>query len=111
MATSIRAKHHARQTETPTWPRSASRLVSASDEDAFAALEPFIEGEAHCIPFRELGQRIGQTEAGARVTVFRLRQRFRELLTQAVRQTVETPGEVDEELAWVMGVLSEGQRA
>ena len=91
--------------------REKVRAGFAGREDAYAALEPFIEGEAHCVPFRELGQRIGQTEAGARVTVFRLRQRFRELLTQAVRQTVETPGEVDEELAWVMGVLSEGQRA
>ena len=63
------------------------------------------------MPFRELGEKLGQSESGARVTVHRLRQRFRELLTEVVRQTVETPGEVEEELAWVLGVLRERQGA
>jgi hypothetical protein len=40
------------------------------------------------------------------VTIFRLRQRFRELLTEAVRLTVATPDEVPEEMAWVQATLA-----
>ena len=85
--------------------REKVRASFAGRETAYAELEPFLEGDENSIPFRELGARLGQSESGARVTVFRLRQRFRELLTEAVRQTVETPGEVEEELAWLLGVL------
>jgi DNA-directed RNA polymerase specialized sigma24 family protein len=80
-------------------------------EETYAALEPFIEGDETCAPFRELGTLLGQTEAGARVTVFRLRQRFREMLTEAVRQTVDSPDEVQDELAWVQSILGERRRA
>lgn len=74
-------------------------------EEAYAHLAPFIEGDAVDMPYRQLAAKLGRTESGARVAVHRLRQRFRELLTAAVRQTVESPGEVDEELAWVLSVL------
>ena len=87
--------------------REKVRAGFAGRETAYVALAPFIEGEESGIPFRQLGERLGQSESGARVTVFRLRQRFRELLTEAVRQTVETPAELEEELAWVLGVLRE----
>ncbi len=40
---------------------------------------------------------------------FRLRQRLRDLLTDAVRQMVETPGEVAEELVWGAGHAGQGQ--
>lgn len=80
----------------------------SGSEEAYAQLGPFIEGETAEMPYRELAGKLGQTESGARVMVHRLRQRFRELLTEAVRQTVEEPGEVEDELAWVLGVLRVG---
>ncbi len=87
--------------------REKVRAGFVGREGTYALLEPFIEGDDKAVPYRELGEKLGQSESGARVTVHRLRQRFRELLTEAVRQTVETPGEVEEELAWVLGVLRE----
>lgn len=88
--------------------RKKMRAGYAGREDVYAELEPFIEGEETCAPFRELGTKLGQTESGARVTVFRLRQRFREMFVDAVRQTVESPDELPDEMAWVQSVL--GQR-
>jgi RNA polymerase sigma-70 factor (ECF subfamily) len=90
--------------------REKLRAGFAGREETYAVLEPFIEGEESCAPFRELGALLGQSEAGARVTVFRLRQRFREMFIEAVRQTVESPGELQEEMAWVQSVLSAGRR-
>jgi RNA polymerase sigma factor (sigma-70 family) len=88
--------------------REKMRAGFKGRESIYAVLEPLIEGEETGIAFRELAERLGQSESGARVTVFRLRQRFRELLTAAVRQTVETPAEVEEEMEWVLGTLREG---
>jgi RNA polymerase sigma-70 factor (ECF subfamily) len=82
-------------------------FAGAGDAEKYAVLAPFIEGEAVPVSFRELGGLLGQTESGARVTVFRLRLRFRELLTEAVRQTVESPGEAAGELDWVLAILRE----
>lgn len=80
----------------------------AGGAEVYGSLAPFIEGDMTEMPYRELAAKLGQTESGARVLVHRLRQRFRELLTEAVRQTVESPGEVEDELAWVLTVLREG---
>jgi DNA-directed RNA polymerase specialized sigma24 family protein len=91
--------------------RQKLRAGYAGREQAYAALEPFIEGEDTCAPFRELGTLLGQSESGARVTVFRLRQRFREMLIDAVRETVASPDEMQDELAWVQRVLGERRGA
>jgi len=85
--------------------RQKMRAAFSGSDEAWAQLAPFIEGDTADMPYRELAAKLSQTESGARVMVHRLRQRFRELLTDAVRQTVESPCEVDDELAWVLGVL------
>jgi RNA polymerase sigma-70 factor (ECF subfamily) len=86
--------------------RAAMRAGFAEREALYTVLEPVIEGEETRLPFCELASLLGQSESGARVTIFRLRQRFRELLTEAVRLTVTTPDEVPEELEWVQATLA-----
>ena len=88
--------------------RTRVREGFSGSPENYALLAPFIEGETTDMPYRELGGRLGQSEAGTRVMVHRLRQRFRELLTEAVRQTVESPDEVEDELSWVLSVLKGG---
>lgn len=57
-------------------------------------------------PRIEIAVKIGSSEASARILVFRLREKFRELLREEIAQTVLTPEEVDAELAWLQGVLA-----
>jgi RNA polymerase sigma-70 factor (ECF subfamily) len=46
------------------------------------------------------------SEGAIRVAVHRLRQRYGELLSSEIAQTVERPDDVQEEIRYLLGVLS-----
>jgi len=46
------------------------------------------------------------SETAVKVTVHRLRQRYRELLREEVAHTVERPEEIDEEMRYLFEVVS-----
>ncbi len=56
-----------------------------------------------------VGQRLGMTEGAVRVALHRLRKRYGELLRTEVAQTVTTPTEGDEELKYLLEVVSSGE--
>jgi RNA polymerase sigma-70 factor (ECF subfamily) len=49
---------------------------------------------------------LGLTEGGVKAAVFRLRQRYRELVREEVANTVESPDEVDGEIRYLISVIS-----
>jgi hypothetical protein len=53
---------------------------------------------AKSFPSERAAGELGMTEGGAKMTVTRMRQRYRQLLRGKVAQTVTHPGEIDEEL-------------
>lgn len=57
------------------------------------------------LTYAELGKELNLSEGGAKTEVFRLRQFFRENLRAQVARTVETPHEIDEELAHLRASL------
>ena len=70
----------------------------------FEALKPLLLHEEDAKSQRELGWELGMSLAAVKVAVFRLRQRFRELLEKEIAQTMEETGEISAEVAWLMGV-------
>ena len=56
--------------------------------------------------YAELAAEMGTTEAAIKMTVYRLRQRFRELFREEVAQTVTTPADVDEEIRYLLSSVS-----
>lgn len=70
----------------------------------FEALYPCLEGDDRP-HYADLAGRLGMSEGAVRVAVFRLRQRYRELLRAVVAQTVADPLEVDEELRYLLRAL------
>ena len=72
--------------------------------ELFEALYPALEGDDRP-HYATLAGLLGMTEGAVRVAVYRLRQRYRELLRAVVAQTVADPLEVDEELRHMMRVL------
>lgn len=54
----------------------------------------------------EVAARHGFSENAARIAAFRLRQRYQELVTDEVRQTVATTEEVEDELRYLLQVIS-----
>ena len=66
-------------------------------ERHFQLFKPFLsggDGEA----YRAAGAQVGLAEGAVRVLVHRLRRRYRQLLREQLRQTVDGPEQVDEEI-------------
>jgi RNA polymerase sigma-70 factor (ECF subfamily) len=88
--------------------RARTRLRESYGAKAtlYTALEPFLMSEDGRARYRAAAEQHGISESTARVQVFRLRQRFGELLEEEVAQTVETTEEATEEMVWLRGMLA-----
>jgi RNA polymerase sigma factor (sigma-70 family) len=75
-------------------------------EGAFQQLKEYLTAERNEIPYPEAARALGTSEGAARVAVHRLRKRFRELFREAIADTVADPGQVDEEVRYIISVLS-----
>jgi len=74
--------------------------------EQFAALRPVLVGEPSAEGYASLAQRFGVSENTVKSWVHRLRIRYREILREAVAQTVADPEEVQDELRFLARVLS-----
>ena len=54
----------------------------------------------------EIAVRLQMTEGTLRVTIHRLRQRYRQLLRAEIANTVATPQEIDDEIRHLFSALS-----
>jgi RNA polymerase sigma-70 factor (ECF subfamily) len=72
----------------------------------FDALRFALTGSRSDVPYAELAGRLKTSEGAVRVAVHRLRQRYRELLRQAIADTVSSPEEVEEELRHLLQAVS-----
>ena len=62
--------------------------------------------EREDVSYRELARTLGVAETSVKRLLHQLRVRYRELLREEVAQTVENPGEIDEELRYLCAALS-----
>ena len=72
----------------------------------FSRLKEYLTSEGGAIPYAQIARESGVTEGAARVAVHRLRKRFREAFRAAVADTVSGAEEVEEEMRYVVEVLS-----
>jgi RNA polymerase sigma-70 factor (ECF subfamily) len=72
----------------------------------FREFLPHLWGDATSVPYAELCARFDLTPVNLRVSFHRLRQRYRELLRRAVAETVISETEVEEEIRFLMRVVS-----
>jgi RNA polymerase sigma-70 factor (ECF subfamily) len=78
----------------------------AGKEKHFAVLRVALTGERSAVPYAELGRQLNTTEAAVKMAVHRLRQRYRELLREAIADTVSGPEEVADELRYLLQILA-----
>jgi RNA polymerase sigma factor (sigma-70 family) len=76
------------------------------ESEQFDRLKGFLIGDEARIPYRQLANDLGTTEGGLKVTIHRLRQRFRELLRAEIANTISDPEEVREEIRYLMAVVT-----
>ena len=71
----------------------------------FEQLHPFLQGDADGLTYADAARNLGTTEGTIRVTVSRMRQRYRELLRSVLATTLDSPHEVDDELEHLRAAL------
>lgn len=72
----------------------------------FDSLKEFLAADRGAIPYASIAGMLQTTEGAARVAVHRLRKRFREVFRETIADTVSAPAEIDEEVRYVVSVLS-----
>ena len=80
--------------------------TAAGKGELFEQLKFCLTGERSSIAYAELAASLHLSESAVKVTVHRLRQRYRELLRAEVANTVATEAEVEEELRYLFRVLA-----
>ena len=89
--------------------RTLARLENewreAGKEDQFQILKGFLTGARVAYP--ELATRLGMSEGAVRVTVHRLRNRYRDLLRAEIAQTVAAADDAEDELRQLFAALGE----
>ncbi len=82
------------------------REVQRGSGEEFDRLKGFLTGENVGIRYREVGQELGISEEAVKVRVHRMRKRFGQILRNQIVETVVDPEEVDEEIGYLLGLLS-----
>jgi RNA polymerase sigma factor (sigma-70 family) len=75
-------------------------------DKAFERLKGSLLAEETGLSYAELGAQLGMKEDAVKQAVHRMRRRYRELFREEIAQTVGGPGEVEDELKHLFGVLS-----
>jgi RNA polymerase sigma-70 factor (ECF subfamily) len=73
--------------------------------DRFDALERFLPGEEDPPSYAQAAAQLGVPEGTLKSEVHRLKRRYGELLRQEVAHTVASPGQIDDELRYLVRVL------
>ena len=84
------------------WKNVRERFVAEGKREWFDALRPFVAGGAAQPPDQEeVAVRLGTTVENLRVSLSRLRQRYRHALRAEVASTVSDPTDIDSELHYL----------
>ncbi len=78
---------------------------AAEKAELFEELKGFVGGDKSTASYAQMAKHLGLSEGTVKVTVHRLRHRFRELLRAEVAHTVARPEDIDVELRHLISVL------
>jgi len=87
--------------------RLRKEYATSGKENLFEQLKSTLSGERNSLPYAEIAARLKTSEGAVKVSVHRLRQRYRELLRDEIAQTVSTPEEVEDELRNLFAALAQ----
>ncbi|MEO8429794.1 MAG: sigma factor [Verrucomicrobiota bacterium] len=82
--------------------------ISSGRHEPFDALKEFLTADGGGDSYDELGTRLGITAGALRVTVHRLRQRWRELVREGIAQTIAGPSDLDAEIRHLIDAIRNG---
>jgi RNA polymerase sigma factor (sigma-70 family) len=82
-------------------------FIVSSKAELFEAIKPHLWSEGPATTYAQLAVQLNMTVVAVKVTVHRLRHRYRDLLRAEIAHTVATPGEVDDEIRHLIKVMSD----
>ena len=85
--------------------RLRREFIDAGNGALFETIKDCLTPDRGKLPYAQLARRLGMTEGALKVAVHRMRRRYRDLLRHEIAQTVETPAQVDEEIAYLLNCL------
>jgi RNA polymerase sigma-70 factor (ECF subfamily) len=85
--------------------RLGGEYVEGGKGKLHEAIEPCLTGGAGAINYAQVSRELTMTEGAVRVAVHRLRRRYRDLLREEIAQTVDSPEQVEEEIAYLLNCL------
>jgi RNA polymerase sigma-70 factor (ECF subfamily) len=77
---------------------------NAGNALAFAEYKPLLTGTGEA--YAQIAKRLHVTEGSVKVTIHRLRRRYREILEEEIAHTVSSAAEIQEERRYLLSVLS-----
>jgi len=87
--------------------RLEQRHARSGKTDQFEKLKVFLSGESRPVPYAEVARQLGISEVAVKVTVHRLRKRFRDALRDEIVQTVASEEQVEAELRALHAALEQ----
>jgi RNA polymerase sigma factor (sigma-70 family) len=87
--------------------RLAEEYTKPGKRERFHRLAAFLPGERPAVAQAQIAKELGMSEGAVKVEVHRLRQRYAAILRRVVAQTVGGSEEVDEELRYLIDIVSE----
>ena len=82
-------------------------LVKSGKESTFEQLKGLLAGEKEEGGYAAIARTLGTTEGAVKVTVHRLRQKFRDLLRAEIAATVADDAEIEDEIRYLMAILAD----
>lgn len=85
--------------------RLCQGYADAGKGPLFDALKDCLTPRREGLAYARIASRLGMTEGAVKVAVHRMRRRYRDLLRDEIAQTVDSPQQVEEEIAYLLNCL------
>jgi RNA polymerase sigma factor (sigma-70 family) len=86
--------------------RLRAEYTAAGKAAQFQVLQPFLNREVDETRYQDAAAQLGASAGALRMSVLRMRRKYRELLRAEIGETVETPQEIDEEIRFLLSILN-----
>jgi RNA polymerase sigma-70 factor (ECF subfamily) len=83
-----------------------AEFAAAGRAGQFEILAPFLNRDSRGTRYEEVAAKVGISAGGLRTLVHRMRRRYRDLVRAEIAETVASPEDIDEEIRFLMSVLS-----
>jgi DNA-directed RNA polymerase specialized sigma24 family protein len=89
-----------------TLARLRAEFVAAGKTSQFDSLSPFLNKDSGDKRYEDLAEQLGLSAGALRMSVHRMRRRYRDLLREEIAHTVSTTDEIDDEIRFLVSTLS-----